>query len=132
VLELSKETTLAFDRRMERAGVPEQERPAYRKWVQFYLDFCQKYGHPPQAESSLGPLLAKLESKNQSDAQFIGICFFKADATRSGPGALTQEKASPNSAPNEEIEGNLSHTQTERAPEAARNVLPIPLRAPPF
>lgn len=37
---LQDETRVAFERRMERAGVPVQERAAWQKWVMFYLDFC--------------------------------------------------------------------------------------------
>ena len=47
---LSGQTVLAYERRMERTGVPARERPSYLRWVRFYLDFCQKYGHPPRDE----------------------------------------------------------------------------------
>jgi hypothetical protein len=69
MLEVSREFTVAFDRRMERVGVPAGQRTDDRKWVRFYLDFCQKYGHPPRAMTSLDPFLAKLESKRQAPAQ---------------------------------------------------------------
>jgi hypothetical protein len=45
--------------------VPAPQRPDYHKWVHFYLDFCQKYGHPPRSPTSLGPFLDKLAAKNQ-------------------------------------------------------------------
>jgi len=65
---LSEQTVVAYGRRMERAGVGPQDRAGYFRWVRFYLDFCQKYGHPPREEASSGPFLAKLESKNQPEA----------------------------------------------------------------
>jgi hypothetical protein len=68
-LQVSRKILDYFDRRLEGAGISERERPDYRKWVRFYLDFCDKYGHAPRSRASLGPFLAKLASKNQSAAQ---------------------------------------------------------------
>lgn len=59
MLMLSEETVLAYENRMERAGVPERERADYLKWVRFYLDFCQKYGHPARGETSRGLFLER-------------------------------------------------------------------------
>jgi len=67
--QVSKETWVAFEGRLDRAGVPTPERPEYHKWVRFYLHFCTKYGHGPALPASLGPFLAKLASKNQSVSQ---------------------------------------------------------------
>lgn len=39
------------------------------KWLRYYLDFCQKYGHLPRERDSLQPWLLKLASKRQSEAQ---------------------------------------------------------------
>lgn len=33
MLEVTREFTVAFDRRLERAAVPSKERPDYRKWM---------------------------------------------------------------------------------------------------
>ena len=59
----------AFERRLDRAQVPADQRPDYHKWVRFYFDFCHKYGVSPAAPTSLGPFLTKLASKNQSVGQ---------------------------------------------------------------
>ena len=56
----------AFQRRLDQAQVPADQRPDYRKWVGFYLDGCTKYRHSPALPTSLGPFLTKLASKNQS------------------------------------------------------------------
>ena len=66
---LSKQTIIAFDRRMERVGVPPEARPDCRKWVRFYLDFCRKHGYEPRLESSVAPFLSKLASKRQTAVQ---------------------------------------------------------------
>lgn len=36
-----------FELSLQEAAVHPPDRPAYRKWVRFYLDFCRKYQHPP-------------------------------------------------------------------------------------
>jgi hypothetical protein len=58
-----------FERWLDRAGVPQPNRPGYHKWVRFYLIFCQKYLFPPAAPNALGPFLTKLAAKNYSIAQ---------------------------------------------------------------
>jgi hypothetical protein len=42
------ETWVAFERRLDRAGVPVPQRPDYRKWVRFYLDFCHNAPKNPR------------------------------------------------------------------------------------
>src|SRR6266446_4676712 len=64
--QVPREMCEGFERRLEGARVPELQRPGYRKWLRFYIDFCHKYGHSPTSASSLGPFLSKLASKKQS------------------------------------------------------------------
>ena|SRR5947209_16528755 len=61
--QVPREMCEGFERRLEGARVPELQRPGYRKWLRFYIDFCHKYGHSPTSASSLGPFLSKLASK---------------------------------------------------------------------
>ena len=49
--------------------VPADQHPDYHKWVRFYFNFCQKYGHSPTSSTSLVPFLTKLASKRQSVGQ---------------------------------------------------------------
>jgi site-specific recombinase XerD len=68
----------AFERRLDQAQVPADQRPDCHKWVRFYFDFCHKYGHSPAAPTSLGPFLTKLASRNQSVTECVGLrvqCF---------------------------------------------------------
>lgn len=58
-----------MERRLESGVVPGGERPAWRKWMRYYLDFCGKYGHSPRSGASLGPFLEKLAAKGQTEAQ---------------------------------------------------------------
>src|SRR4051794_3063470 len=64
--QVPREMSEEFERRLEEARIPAPERPEYRRWLRFYIDFCCKYGHQPASASSLGPFLMKLASKNQS------------------------------------------------------------------
>ena len=42
---------------------------AYKKWLRYYLDFCQKYHFPPIHKDSLPPLIRKLQEKKQTKVQ---------------------------------------------------------------
>ena len=56
----------AFRRRFQEEGIAQAELADYLKWLRFYLDFCQKYRHPPRDGDSLEPFLQKMASKRQS------------------------------------------------------------------
>jgi Phage integrase, N-terminal SAM-like domain len=92
------EVWATFERRLDEVRVPAAQRPYYRKWVRFYLDFCQKYGHPADSACSRGPFLAKLASKNQSEAQRSQASAAVALLLRSSPAAGTASP-SPTAAP---------------------------------
>lgn len=55
-----------FEVLCQETGVVGEARRNYLKWLMFYLDFCEKYDHPPRDRDSLQPFLRKLASKNQS------------------------------------------------------------------
>jgi hypothetical protein len=42
MLHVPRDIQVAFDRKIEEALVKREERPTYRKWLRFYLDFCSK------------------------------------------------------------------------------------------
>ena len=47
------------------SDVPPDFYKHFRKWLRYYLDFCQKYQHPYADETSLLLFLEKLKQKNQ-------------------------------------------------------------------
>lgn len=51
---------------MGRRAMPSAQRGDYLKWLRYYLDFCEKYRHPPRDHDSLQPFLQKLAAKGQS------------------------------------------------------------------
>jgi len=64
--ELPAEWVSTFERRLNQAQVPPTLRPAYYKWVNLYLSFCQRFSYPATAPTVLGPFLTKMAEKNYS------------------------------------------------------------------
>jgi hypothetical protein len=59
---------IRFDRTLSEV-VPREKWGEYRKWVRFYLHFCDKYGHDVADVGSLPLFLDKLKSKGQMEEQ---------------------------------------------------------------
>jgi len=58
-----------FDAVLSARKVPSEQWNDYKKWVRFYLHFCEKYRHDPKDSQTLPQFIEKLASKNQSAAQ---------------------------------------------------------------
>ena len=58
-----------FDAVLSAGKVPTEQWNDYKKWVRFYLHFCEKYLHDPMDSKTLPRFIEKLASKNQSSAQ---------------------------------------------------------------
>ena len=58
-----------FEDRLRRNAVPKMAHSSYKKWLRYYLDFCEKYHFPAQHRESLPEFLDKLEEKRQSKTQ---------------------------------------------------------------
>jgi len=48
-------------------GIPQKLHSFYRKWLRYYLDFCQKYTSGQTGENSLSAFIYKLRDKKQSE-----------------------------------------------------------------
>jgi hypothetical protein len=58
-----------FNKALLQNAVPEPFHDHYRKWLRYFLDFCQKYP-PPEAESEqIRLFIEKLKSKKQTPQQ---------------------------------------------------------------
>ncbi len=55
-----------FDAKLIAKKVPLELRPFCRKWLRYYLDFCEKYKNDPRGPESLPYFIKKLRDKNQS------------------------------------------------------------------
>ncbi len=50
-------------------AVPQKNHGLFKKWLRYYLDFCEKYQFRPTGKESLAEFLAKLREKRQTKAQ---------------------------------------------------------------
>ena len=57
----------AYNGFLVKKGIPQKNHPFYRKWLRYYLDFCQKYSSDRSNENSLSAFIAKLQDKKQSE-----------------------------------------------------------------
>lgn len=60
------EVEAIFSERMKRAGIVFSLQEEYRKWLRFYLVFCDKYHQLPVDSESPGKFMLKLNEKGQS------------------------------------------------------------------
>ena len=58
-----------FDLYLAKKNVPHAEHGNYRKWLRYYLDFCNKYRFDETKKESLPNFIKKLEEKHQSSNQ---------------------------------------------------------------
>ena len=58
-----------FEVCLRNKGIPEKTYGLYKKWLRYYLDFCQKYNFPQKQKESLPHFLKKLQEKRQTKAQ---------------------------------------------------------------
>jgi len=60
---------LKFDSILVSKKIPLEQWHDFKKWVRFYLHFCEKYCHNPKEMKSLPEFITKLSSKNQTPFQ---------------------------------------------------------------
>jgi hypothetical protein len=58
-----------FEECLRNKAIPKETHGLYRKWLRYYLDFCQKYDFPDAQRESLPPFLGKLAEKKQTKEQ---------------------------------------------------------------
>ena len=58
-----------FDAALAEKAVPQRLNFHYKKWLQYYLDFCHKYQLDKSANQSLSDFVKKLREKRQNDQQ---------------------------------------------------------------
>jgi len=58
-----------FEEHLAKRMIPNALHGVYKKWLRYYLDFCQKYHFPPPHTQSLPRFIRKLQEKKQTNAQ---------------------------------------------------------------
>lgn len=64
---ISPKASKNFEKQLQTNHVPEKYWPYYKKWLRYYLHFCNKYHFPCSERSSLVPFLEKLNEKKQPE-----------------------------------------------------------------
>ncbi len=62
MLPLPPQLETQFEDRLRRNAVPKMAHGSYRKWLRYYLDFCEKYHVPVHHRESLPQFLGKLKA----------------------------------------------------------------------
>jgi len=58
-----------FEEYLQNQGTTGNLQGAYKKWLRYYLDFCDKYNFPPALKDSLPHFIRKLHEKKQTEEQ---------------------------------------------------------------
>jgi hypothetical protein len=69
MLNIPPDILTLFDALLTKQAVPSDQHNFYKKWLQYYLDFCGKYRHPELSSKSLTRFLGKLREKNKPEPQ---------------------------------------------------------------
>ena len=110
-----------FDKLLAENSVPEKYRPYYRKWLRFYLDFCEKYNYPQRNKSSKSLFLKKLSEKQQPEAyqrQASHAISIYYQITTDTENNLSESK--------NDISDNQTKNHPEIEPHAANGDMPSP------
>ena len=69
MLNMSSTLQTQFETSLREKAVPTSAHGLSKKWLRYYLDFCQKYHFPQENIESLSHFLRKLQDKHQTTAQ---------------------------------------------------------------
>jgi hypothetical protein len=80
MITIPEDVLVSFDGLMEKRAVPIQQRPDYRKWLRYFLDFRSKYALPESRSDQVRLFIEKLRSKGQMQqlgqaAQAVSVYF---------------------------------------------------------
>ena len=64
-----QEILIRFEEQLNVNQISQQEYFYYKKWLQYYIDFCSKYDHTPKSSYSLPLFIHKLREKQQTRSQ---------------------------------------------------------------
>jgi len=69
MLNIPPEILRDFVALLEERGVPSAQHSYYKKWLRYYLDFCDKYRLQGASSKILPQFLSELREKKQTEAQ---------------------------------------------------------------
>jgi hypothetical protein len=68
MLPIPPELQAQFEEHLGKRVIPNGLHGVYKKWLRYYLDFCQKYRFPPIHNHSLPRFIQKWQEKKQTNA----------------------------------------------------------------
>ena len=69
MIQIPSDIKINFDALLVKKAVPEKLHSHYKKWLRYYLAFCQKYHFHQTNKQSLSQFINKLQDKNQRTEQ---------------------------------------------------------------
>ncbi len=69
MITVSSDLQRQFEKILQEKSISKSLWWQYKKWLRYYLDFCQKYNFPATQKDSLPHFLQKLQEKNQTKIQ---------------------------------------------------------------
>ncbi len=123
-----------FEAYLRSRMVPIKLHGEYKKWLRYYLDFCEKYGTPPTREESLPRFIRKLGEKKQTEEQrvqaskaitlYYGIVNHKV--------SVAKKPVPPTAHPSKALESTnekpSSFREAPSGPVSYQKVIPTPFR----
>ena len=108
MLPIPEYISVRFNNVLSQRAIPESFHVHYRKWLRYFLDFCEKYPLPEAKSEQVRKFIEKLKSKKQTPQQCTQAAhaislFFESQQVknRADSGAINAKKtpASPAFAP---------------------------------
>jgi integron integrase len=124
LFDLPADISALFDEVLAKSSIPNSYHDFYRKWFQYYFDFCHKYNFTPSDAESLPHFIKKLQDKNQpllhqNQAAHAVALYYEALADRS-EGTTTP---SHNSIPIVSSEPSAHHSSSSPDEHAVTQVI---------
>ena len=69
MIKIPENILISFNELLKNKAIHHNYHHNYRKWLRYYLDFCNKYNHPVNNYNTLPHFVNKLQEKNQGQFQ---------------------------------------------------------------
>ena len=100
--QIPKPLSSKYETSLTQNKIPQRDRFLYRKWLRYYLDFCDKYGFEEYETQSLPVFINKLKEKKQTATQqgqaahaikiYYGLIHSQSQSTQEKPAQKTLKK----------------------------------------
>jgi integron integrase len=127
MLNIPPELAHHYTAMLERNGIAVEQRPHFKKWLRFYLDFCGKYAFDPMDRRSFPAFDDKLRAKHQSEGlrkqASRAVCFYY-EIMRSGTNGVPECPVDPPAQRGGERKSHPQLRETGIGPPAPHDTTP--------